>query len=206
MNGNKTVHLVSSRPRRDVQVQISPTDTASAVLEKAGLDVNDHYLIKPGDQTEFGMDETIYDSVSDNGKLNVVPQSNVGGSNLPDPPRGMNLFYTPPVLKSYSQDMGWTPRPATDGGITYEGYYRALGLRWRGRVTQTAWGALQFEIHNPPITYIRQSQWAGCFHPMTGDWMWITFRRHPTDVDSGVAAVNKILKSVYENRHNPRTW
>jgi len=31
-------------------------------------------------------------------------------------------------------------------------------------------------------------------------------RRHPTDVDSGVAAVNKILKSVYENRHNPRTW
>ena len=104
-------------------------------------------------------------------------------------------------LPTYSQDMGWTRKPTVDGTVTYEGFYRANGLRWPGLVHQTPWGALQFEIHNPPLAYIRQSQWAGCFHAMTGNWMWITFLRQPTDVDSGIAAVNKILKSVYNNRH-----
>ena len=85
MAETKTVHLVSSRPRLDLQVQVSPTDTASTVLNNAGLDPNDHYIIKPGDQTEFGLDETVYQHVSDGGKLNVVPQSNVGREHLPTP-------------------------------------------------------------------------------------------------------------------------
>lgn len=186
LTNSKTVHLVSSRPRRDVQVQISPVDTASDVLSRAGLEPNDHYIIKPNDQAEIGMDETVFPHVSDGGKLNVVPQSDVGGAGIRP-------------LPTYAQDHGWIPRRTIDG-ITHEGYYRANGLRWEGRVKESRWGELQFEINNPPLTYIRQSPWAGCFHAMTGTWMWITFLRQPTDISSGVAAVNKILKSVFANR------
>lgn len=74
----KTVHLTCSRPRLDTQVKVTPTDTASQVLRNAGLDPNDHFIIKPGDQTEFAMDEPVFPHVADGGKLNVVPQSNVG--------------------------------------------------------------------------------------------------------------------------------
>lgn len=114
----------------------------------------------------------------------------------------MNYFDTLAAsgLPAYAQDNGWTPTPGRGGITVYHGYFRALGLRWQGRVTKNAWGELQFEINNPPITYIRQSEWAGCFHALQDGWMWITFSLQPTDVDSGVAAVNKILKSVYENR------
>lgn len=186
-NDTKTVHLVSSRPRKDIQVTVGPTDTATDVLQRAGLDPNDQFIIKPGDQTEFGMDEPVFPHVADGGKLNVVPQSIVGGAG------------TRP-LPAYAQDHGWTPTRSFDGSTTYRGYFRALGLRWEGRIRETLWGEREFEINNPPIAYIRQSEWAGCFHALQGTWMWITFSRQPTDVDSGIAAVNKILKSVFTNR------
>jgi hypothetical protein len=186
MNDTKTVHLVSSRPRRDVQVQIGPTDTATDVLTRAGLSPNDSYIINPGNQAEFKMDELVHPAVSDGAKLNVVPQSSVGGA----PPR---------PLPSYAQDQGWTTRYEPDGSLLHEGYFRALGLRWEGRVHQTMWGMLMFEINNPPLTYIRLSPWAGCFHALQGLWMWITFSKQPADVDSGIAAVNKLLKHVYDD-------
>lgn len=103
-------------------------------------------------------------------------------------------------LPSYAQDHGWTPQRSWDGTITYTGYFRITGLRWEGRVTQQRNGSLHFEINNPPIAYIRDSEWAGCFHALQGKWMWVTFKRQPPDIDSGIAAINKILKSVYEHR------
>ena len=73
----KLVHIVSSRPLRDVPVEITPQDTASAVLEKAGLSPND-MLMKPGDQADFGPTDLPFNEVPDGGKLHVVPQSTVG--------------------------------------------------------------------------------------------------------------------------------
>jgi hypothetical protein len=74
----KNVRLVLTRPRKEIPVAISPEDTASTALQKAGLDPNDYYVLKPSDQTEFGMAEPIFNHVEEGGKLHATPQSNVG--------------------------------------------------------------------------------------------------------------------------------
>ncbi len=74
----KTVKIVSTRPRKEVTVDVAPEDTASAVLEKAGLDPNDQMLMMPGDKADFEPTEAVYPQVSEGGKLHVVPQSTVG--------------------------------------------------------------------------------------------------------------------------------
>ena len=73
----KQIRIVSSRPRQEIAVELTPNDTASSVLEKANLDPND-LLMKPGDQREYEPTEAPFDDVPDGGKLHVVPHSSVG--------------------------------------------------------------------------------------------------------------------------------
>jgi hypothetical protein len=74
----KLVHIVSSRPPKDVAVEICPQDTASDVLERAGLSPND-MLMKPGDQADYSPTDLPFNDVPDGAKLHVVAHSIVGG-------------------------------------------------------------------------------------------------------------------------------
>ena len=74
----KLVNIVSSRPLKQVPVEIGPEDTAADVLDRAGLDAQDHMLMKPGDQADYGPTELPFDDVPDGGKLHTVPHSTVG--------------------------------------------------------------------------------------------------------------------------------
>lgn len=74
----KLIRIVSSRPPKEVAVEITPDDTASSVLEKAGLNANDNMLMKPGDQADYGPTELVFDTVPEGGKLHVIPNSTVG--------------------------------------------------------------------------------------------------------------------------------
>ena len=74
----KLITIVCSRPLKEVPVEVGPQDTASDVLEKAGLNSNDHMLMKPGDQADYGPTEMPFGDLSDGGKLHVVPHSTVG--------------------------------------------------------------------------------------------------------------------------------
>ena len=75
---SKFIRIVSSRPPKEAMVEISPDDTASVVLEKAGLDPNGSWLMKPGDRAEYEPTELPFNDVSDEGKLHVIPNSMVG--------------------------------------------------------------------------------------------------------------------------------
>jgi hypothetical protein len=74
----KLVHVVSSRPRKEVPVEITAQDTASDVLEKAGLNAADQMLMKPGDQADYAPTDLPFKDVPEGGKLHVVPLSTVG--------------------------------------------------------------------------------------------------------------------------------
>ena len=74
----KSIRIVCTRPRREKIVEVSSDDTASAVMEKAGLNPNDYILMKSGDEDEFNLGDQVHGEVSSGGKLHVVPQSDVG--------------------------------------------------------------------------------------------------------------------------------
>ena len=74
----KLIHIVSSRPLKDMTVEIGPDCSAGDVLEKAGFNPVDYMLMRPGDLADYGPTELPFDEVPDGGKLHVVPHSTVG--------------------------------------------------------------------------------------------------------------------------------
>ena len=94
---SKNVRLVCSRPRKEFTIEVAPDDTASSLLEKAGLNADDYIILKPGDQSDFQPAEAIWKEAVDGGKFHIVPQSSVGN-------KGGQLAAAP---RSYAQDMGW---------------------------------------------------------------------------------------------------
>ena len=75
----KLIQVVSARPPKSVLVEVEPSDTATSILLKAGLDPNDHMLMKPGDQDAFANTDLPFDLLPiSGGKCHVVPQSTVG--------------------------------------------------------------------------------------------------------------------------------
>ena len=78
-NAVKLISIVSSRPPKEVAVEVTPNDTAADILEKAGLDPQD-MLMKPGDQADYAPTDLPFETIPDGGKLHVVPQSVVGGN------------------------------------------------------------------------------------------------------------------------------
>jgi len=74
----KSVLVVSPRASQGTSVTIAPQDTASDILEKAGLSPRD-MLLKPGAEAEFAPTDLPFEEVPDGAKLYVVPASTVGG-------------------------------------------------------------------------------------------------------------------------------
>jgi hypothetical protein len=77
-NQTKMIHIVCSRPLKDVPVELAPQDTASDILEKAGLASDDYMLMQPGDQSDYNPTDLPFHDIPDGGKLHVVPHSTVG--------------------------------------------------------------------------------------------------------------------------------
>ena len=91
----------------------------------------------------------------------------------------------------------------------------ARGLRPAGLAIKVPDGRVFFFIHNPPIGFIRESRWAGCFHQLSNvgpvhalfrtvigkpvdGWYYITFAHAetPQGPDEGIAGVNRVLNSA----------
>lgn len=106
-----------------------------------------------------------------------------------------------PPIRTYARELGWTSQPSREGGTIHQGYYRALGLRWDGYVHQTFKG-LDFFILNPPIQLIRDTNFGGCFHARNDGWWLVAFKpdAKPSDLDSGVAAIQHVLLNAFEVR------
>ena len=180
----KSVRLVCSRPRKEFTVDVTPDETASSLLEKAGLNANDYIMLKPGDQSDFQPADAVWGEAVDGGKFHIVTQSSVGTGGQPGA-----------APRTYAQDMGWAVKALPDG-MVYRGYFRAKGLRWQGQIQCAPDGRILVFIENPPLGFIRSTEWAGCFHATsTGKWFQVTFKPYAPakDVDGAIAAVNKIL-------------
>lgn len=78
MTLTKNIRIVSSRPPKEVIVEITPDDTASSILEKADLNPNDYMLMKPGDKADYAPTEMVFETVPEGGKLHVIQSSTVG--------------------------------------------------------------------------------------------------------------------------------
>lgn len=206
----KRFRVVCTRPRKETWVEITEDDaSASAVLRKAGLDVNGYYLLKPTDQTEYQLSESVWNDVDNNGKLHVVPQSDVGtGMDVArlvfrglaaDARRllqslntvGQNARPFGRTSSTYSVENGWQR-----SGDSWTGFFRANGMRWPGRVRVNS-GEPSFFIKNPPIAFIRSSEWSGCFHGAGDGWYAVNVYGDEFDVDSGIAAINKVLHVAF---------
>lgn len=74
----KQIYVACSRPRIKTQVQVAPSDTASDVLGKAGLNADDYVLLKPADMADFSPTEAVFPEISDGIKLHAVPDCTVG--------------------------------------------------------------------------------------------------------------------------------
>ena len=74
----KTIIVASLRPLKQEHVEITPEDTASAILERAQFDPNEYQLLRPMDQDVFELQEQVFPSVADGSKLHVVAESRVG--------------------------------------------------------------------------------------------------------------------------------
>ncbi|HLV88696.1 MAG TPA: hypothetical protein VKV39_17050 [Candidatus Sulfotelmatobacter sp.] len=75
----KQITLVSSRPPQAQTVAIAPWDTATAVLERAGLDSHD-LLMRPGNESDFEPTDRPFGSLLDFTTLQVVPACEVGAT------------------------------------------------------------------------------------------------------------------------------
>lgn len=110
--------------------------------------------------------------------------------------------------RTLAQDSGWSVLPhAETGGVQHDGFFHAAGQRWRGAVIENA-GFRSFRILQPPIGYIRGTQWEGCFHAIGRDGWWqITFVPilEPKDVDSGLVAITKILQQCFKQAAQRRS-
>ena len=103
--------------------------------------------------------------------------------------------------KTYAQELGWTAR--RDGkSAVYSGHYRARGIRYEGWIVTKSGGKLLFYILNPPLALLRETEFGGCFHFNNDDWWLIGFHPgdQPTDVCSGIAAIQKALMEAFNVR------
>lgn len=105
------------------------------------------------------------------------------------------------VSPTYVEDMGWAPR--RDDALISDGSFRIpCGFEWQGIARRGVSGQCEFFIKNPPIPYLRQTRWGGCFHSQGEGWYLVgvhAVNNHGpiTDISSGIASINDILAQTY---------
>lgn len=108
-------------------------------------------------------------------------------------------------IRVYSDDLGWQ-RQRTAEGIVHSGTYRGPAVRYSGWILEDN-DTLAFYIYKPPINLLRDTEYGQCFHPQKdGDWWLIGFRPYarPADVSSGIAAIQKALRTAFTTRLRSR--
>lgn len=192
--GKKKIRLVTSRPVKQYEVEISPGETFSEMLEKIGLKVDDYMALKPSDGTEFQPSEAVWPHVGDGSKIHLTMRSDVGFF--------WRLWKEPEPkmpVRTYAIDLGWSSTRRIGGNAIHRGFYHAARQRWQGLAVQQG-QKFEFRILKPPIGIIRGTEWEGCFHAISTDGWWhVTFKPYsePKDLDSGIAGINKILQVCF---------
>jgi len=110
-----------------------------------------------------------------------------------------------PMPKTFDQQLGWV-QERTAEGVVYQGLYRAVGLRYTGWILKRADGTFLFHILKPPITLLRDTEYEHCFRPRNSGWWLVDFQpaAEPVDVSSGIAAIQKALRTAFHTRLEQR--
>lgn len=207
MNGEpmKTIRVVEERSGLDKEVKIGPKDTADDVVKKVGLSPADYAVMKTDGESKFNAGDAVWEHVQDNDKLHLVPISSVG----------VGIFdLLEKVFKggagnrssSFAEVNGWKRVGSGFSGARYEGYFRAKGYRWRGEALRKLDGFVDMFIWSPPMSTVRASRFAACFHPTETRNRWMVnvndgnTHIKTKDLNAGVAAVNQMLHEIFVPR------
>jgi hypothetical protein len=91
--------------------------------------------------------------------------------------------------KTYLSQQGWR-KAFLHSGSEWQGYYRTRFGSFKGRVAAS--NPPCFYIYKPPENLKRHSHWS-CFTDQGNGWYSVHFRRIPTDLDSGVMVIERIV-------------
>jgi hypothetical protein len=203
-------------------ITIKPGTTASDILTQLNLQ-GYLLSTGPDSSHFFGDDELVYPNVTDGGKLWATTPADVGsgslgeGRALPLWHETLNKLYNRSLLnplklkrrlilqrllalrrgtiirrspKTYLSQRGWR-RAFLLSGSEWQGYYRTRFGSFKGRVAAS--NPPRFYIFKPPENLKRHSHWS-CFTDQGGNgWYSVHFRRMPTDLDSGVMEIERII-------------
>lgn len=191
----KKVILSVNRPQKNYEVEISPGETFSQIMERVGLRADDYIALKP-DGTQFLPNDAVWPHVSDGSKVHINMRSDVGSLGFfswLQPRRPPRLV---PRMRTYAQDLGWGSFRNPDGTIQHQGFYHTRRQRWQGKAVQRG-QQFTFFILTPPMERIKGTKWENCFHAIATDGWWLVSfvpGTEPKDLDSGIQGIIKILE------------
>jgi hypothetical protein len=212
---------VAGSERDLLDATIKPGTTAADILTQ--LNLQGYLLSTgPNSSHFYGDDELVYPNVTDGDKLWATTPADVGsgslgeGRALPLLHESLNKLHNHSMLntlklkrrllwqrlhalrrgtiirrspKTYLSQQGWK-RVFLPSGSEWQGYYRTRWVSVKGRVAAS--NPPRFYICNPPENLKRHSHWS-CFSSQGNGWYSVHFRRMPTDLDSGVMEIERII-------------
>ena len=111
--------------------------------------------------------------------------------------QGLRGQRTPEVVKRreqpYWQERGWLRK-----GDTYTGTYQTQYGAFQGLVEQRG-ADLRFYMFDPPQAVRQSSHWA-CFQDRGSGRYNVHMSRRPSDVGSGIMAIERLITSAFEGR------
>lgn len=205
----KKVRIVDPRADREFDVVVEENDTAADIIKKTGKKPEDVMLLRP-DNTDFNPGDQPYAELRDGMKLEIVNKSRVGVAGLvaQSPFQALTNFLfgkrqlavaRPRQLSTLASDEGWR---AVANKNEFRGQFRVRRYCWDAYATRDSQGRFWFFMKDAPKTYVDGSEWAGCFRYKGDGWsqvdVWDVSGRRIDDLNSGVAAINQILRTTFE--------
>jgi hypothetical protein len=212
---------IAGSEREPLDLTIKPGTTIADILTQ--LNLQGYLLSTgPNSSHFYGDDELVYPNVTDGGKLWATTPADVGsgshgeGRALPLLQESLNKLYNRSLLnplklkhrlllqrlhalrrgtiirrspKTYLSQQGWR-KAFLHSGSEWQGYYRTRFGSFKGRVAAS--NPPRFYIYKPPENLKRHSHWP-CFSDQGNGWYSVHFLRIPTDLDSGVMMIERII-------------
>ena len=94
----------------------------------------------------------------------------------------------------YWQEQGWQ-----QDGRTYRGTYKTAYGSFVGRIEQVRPGNFRLHIYEPPREIRNHAHWT-CFQNLGNGHYRIHMSQMPSDVSSGILAIERLLTEAFEGR------
>ncbi len=91
----------------------------------------------------------------------------------------------------------WRQRGWVRQGNSYRGNYQTGFAAFMGSVTEHAGPHFDFFLYRPSAQIRNHSHWT-CFVDRGGGWYQVHMSRQPTDVGSGILAIEHLISEAYE--------